>query len=1103
MESTADWLRDAGLEALIERFEAEGITPDLFADLDEAHLRELGLNMGERLRFTRGLESTKVVVPEGDSKQTALLETAQWRQLTVLFVDLVGSTQMTVDMGAEQYRELVLRYQNEVNQSIEAFDGFLTSYQGDGVVAYFGWPQASEDAAEHALRSALSIVKAAGTIALPNGSDLQVRVGIATGMVVVGDSAKSRAVDQVAMGPTPNLAARIESQAAANEILISEQTWQIAGGAFNCDCRGAHSLKGFDEPQILYAVHGVRDVVSRYAAKSLDAQHCLVGRDDELTALYQQWHEASQNAVRWVLVRAAAGFGKSSLLDRLIRHTQSTASHHLVWQCSPLHLGQDFWPVVRQWFLSSGVDRDHLPSRQLTTLLKFAEQRCPNRADELVSAIGELSGLLAVSHTDPVAWRRDLLNLLAGTILEQVEQQPLLLVVEDAHWIDPSTIDLLKRLVELMPEGASFCVVITMRPEEGVVPPLKFDLELELDALSLDESIDLVQQHSPILLSQEIAEAISKRAEGVPLFLEEYTRSVVSDPQLLQASVSQIHFDVDKIDIPASLNDALMARLDRQPGLQLIAQRASVLGREFSEAFLARLVSMEREDLRAHLDGLVLADVLKPIEYAGTDRRYQFSHALVRDVAYRSLLSSKRHELHRMVAEFSGSIDALRDQHIWRAGHFAAACEPDRAIRLYLKALKVLHNRHAFGEIGVVASEALKLLNSVDDHTLRNEFGVLLNMGLASSFAITRRLSHIDTRNAYQSALDHARQFGSEELIFDAQFGLWQHLRSVPEFAVAEEVANELVARAATMGEFRQARSFHSLGSCQLWLGQHERALVSIRRASMLHTRERGPRHELNTAIDESVSIWHLEAMCKWMLGEYQQAVDLVNQMPNALLPDSTPLDRVWACVSRCMMYSLVGNVEACGRVVADCQSILDQADMPQWLRLTRYFTVWHVVRTDTSDTALEMLEGVEKSAVCKPFYLTNAADVCLRHNRLAQARDYLEIALQGITTSKESWWEPELYRMRGIVSQAEKRAEIEIEGDFSRALAMATERKAHALALRAAISCAELKAGHGDIIEAVDLLEPHYNLVANGGDCADLEQARQLLTTWSRRLST
>ena len=297
----------------------------------------------------------------------------------------------------------------------------------------------------------------------------------------------------------------------------------------------------------------------------------------------------------------------------------------------------------------------------------------------------------------------------------QVEQRPLLLLVEDAHWTDPSTIDLLKRLVELTPAGAKLCVVMAMRPEEAAAPPLKFDLELELGLLCLDDSIDVVQQYSQIRLSRDIAEAISKRVEGVPLFLEEYTRAVVSDPQLLQATVAEIRFDVDKIDIPASLNDALMARLDRQPGLQLIAQRASILGREFSEVILARLVNMGLEDLRVQLDGLVQADVLRPINYAGTERRYEYFHALVRDVAYRSLLSGKRRELHCLVAEFSADIDVLKDRHIWPAEHFAAASEPVPAISLYLDAINALQRKYAYSEIGGVARDALKLIDSTGD----------------------------------------------------------------------------------------------------------------------------------------------------------------------------------------------------------------------------------------------------------------------------------------------------------------------------------------------------------------------------------------------------
>ena len=247
-------------------------------------------------------------------------------------------------------------------------------------------------------------------------------------------------------------------------------------------------------------------------------------------------------------------------------------------------------------------------------------------------------------------------------------------------------------------------------------------------------------------------------------------------------------------------------------------------------------------------------------------RRYEFSHALVRDVAYRSLLSGKRRELHRLVAEFSGDIDVLKDRHIWRAGHFAAAGEPVPAISLYLDAITALQRRYAYSEIGVVVHDALKLLDSTGDAGQRNEFGALLHMALAESLSITHRLSHSDTRDAYQNALNHASEFGDTKLIVDAKFGVWQHLRSVPKFAVAAEFASELVDRTGTLGELMQARSYHSLGSCHLWLGQPRRAMESLRPARVIRARvSHFSRHELRTAIDESVSGWHLESLCIWL----------------------------------------------------------------------------------------------------------------------------------------------------------------------------------------------------------------------------------------------
>lgn len=1108
MESTSDWLRRVGLESLIERFDEEGITPDLFSELDDDHLRELGLNIGQRLRFAKAVKDSSpepaapdVVDPDSvPVGRQSEVESAQWRQLTVLFVDLVGSTALSVELGAEQYRELVLAYQREVNLAIESFDGFLTSYQGDGVVAYFGWPRASEDAAERAVRAALDVVQRANAMSLPNGRPLAVRTGVATGMVVVGDSAESRALDQVAMGPTPNLAARIESEAPPNGVLISEQTFEIAGPAFECESLGAFSLKGFDIPHTLYAVQGEKQMISRYAAKSVDRHRALIGRDHELGLLRQQWRAAKTEDTRWALVRAAGGLGKSTLLDSLTQHVVDQSCESMVWQCSPLQSGQDFWPVVRQWFLSAGVDRRDPPMQQLATMTEYAERSGFQRASELVTVIGELSGLVASSHTDPVEWRQSVLDLLASSVLDTVARQPLLLVVEDAHWIDPSTVDLLTRLGERTLD-AGLCVVIAMRPDEGEVPPLTYDLELDLQPLGVEQSVEVINHISPVKIPSELTLSITRRAEGVPLFLEEFTRAVVSDPQFLKANTGELNLDVDQIDIPASLNDALMARLDRQPGLQIIAQRASVLGREFSETVLARLVNIDMDMLKAQLQGLVHADVIKPIVYSGTENRYTFSHALVQDVAYRSLLSSKRRELHRQVGEFSGEIDILRDRHVWRAGHFAAGGAPVSAITLYLEAIRSLHVRHAFGEIGLVARDALKLLNDVEDENRKEEFGALLYMALGESITITKRLSHPETREAYQKAAEHARAAGEKNLLFDTQFGVWQHLRSVPDFKTAEAVALNLVSQASDLGEFRHARSYHSLGSCQLWLGKTQEAAETLRRCSALRSRERQSRHEIRIAIDETVSIWHLESMCAWMHGEYDRARTLIDAMQLALKPDSTPLDRVWECVCRCMVYSLIGDLDKCKRAVEQCHTIFDRSDMPQWRKLSQYVSVWSVVRSESPSVALSMIQDVEHSAVCKPFYLTNAADVCLRNNMESRAREYIEIGIKGLESSGECWWEPELYRTRGIVELTTTGDTRAATRDLEYALAMAVEREAHALALRAATSCAEVAAGEGDVRRAVELLEPHYQRVSGSGECDDTELARKLLASWESGL--
>ncbi|MCZ6524861.1 MAG: AAA family ATPase, partial [Alphaproteobacteria bacterium] len=668
MDDLARWLENLGLGNYAEVFAENEITFEDVSDLGDADLRELGLPMGPRKRFMRAvarlsdgegeLGASAVPAPAPTSAPSA---EAERRQLTVMFVDLVGSTALSERLDPEDLREVLRAYQETCAESVGRFGGHIAKYIGDGLLVYFGYPQAHEDDARRAVNAGLGVVTGIAALNRRLGEDqgveLAVRVGIHTGLVVAGEMGVGESREAGAIvGETPNLAARLERLAAPDTVVISAATRRLVEGLFECDDLGPQRLKGISEAVATFRVRGVSDAPSRFEAATQRGLTELVGRGSEVDLLLDRWAHATEGEAQVVLLSGEAGIGKSRILRAVHERLAGEPHDEVIYHCSPYHQNSALYPAIEQ----------------LERALRFAtSDRAQHKLDKLEAALSGLSlavdelapplasmlslpaeGRYPAQAVSPQLLRRRTLEALLSVIEARAARTPVLMVVEDAHWIDPSTLEMLGLLIERL-RSARIFLLVNCRPEfEPSWGRHAHLTALRLNRLSLRESAEVVARVvGGKTFPDEVLEQILSRTDGVPLFVEELTKTVLESGLLSREDGGYVlKGPLPPLAIPASLHDSLMARLDRLAAVKEVAQLASTLGRSFSYELLAAISPLDGPDLEAALSELEIAELVFKRGVA-PDLTFEFKHALIQDAAYQSLLKSSRQRHHARIAQ--------------------------------------------------------------------------------------------------------------------------------------------------------------------------------------------------------------------------------------------------------------------------------------------------------------------------------------------------------------------------------------------------------------------------------------------------------------------
>ena len=1102
----AAWLRRLGLEQYEQAFRDNAIDAEVLAELTDADLDKLGMLLGHRKRFLKAAGELRpsAFQPDPGADEIAVQSRAaepiaERRQLTVMFADLVGSTALASRLDPEDLREIIGAYHRCVAEKVAHFGGFVAKYMGDGVLVYFGYPQAHENDAEQAVRAGLALVGAVGR--LQQSEPLRVRIGIATGQVVVGDLITSgEGQERGVVGETPNLAARLQALAEPDAVVIGPQTRQLLGDLFEYRDLGAVEVKGFPEPIHPYQVVCESAVESRFEALHGATPTSLVGREEEVDLLLRHWNRAKSGGGRGVLLSGEPGIGKSRLTVALQERLQNEPHTRLRYFCSPHHRDSALHPTIAQLERAAGFERDDTPDRKLDKLAAL-----------LAPASREDGALLAELLSLPTEDRFPRLQLAPQrkkektfeALLRQLEylatQGPVLMLFEDVHWIDPSSRELLDLVIERVPH-LPVLLLVTFRPE--FQPPWAGQAHvtmLVLNRLDRREGAALVQRvvGNGELPSEVVAEII-ERTDGVPLFVEELTKAVLEGGN---ANIVLSRAAATALNVPATLHASLMARLDRLGSVaKEVAQVGAILGREFSYELLVAVAQRNAAELNAALDQLVVAGLAfrRGVPPHAT---FLFKHALVQDAAYSILLRGKRQELHRRVAAVLEEKwpEVAEAQPELLAQHFAQAGLVEQATAYYTRAGQRALAHSAMAEATAQLKKGLELLTSLPDSASRQRQELDLQIGLGRVQIATQGFAAPSVGETYTRARALCELLDRPPQIVAVLYGQWVHHLLRGPLQVAEKIAADLLQRGENAGNTAVATLGHGLcGATRFQLGEFLTSRGHLEKALAGFDPKDHPFYMSLAAQDRKVSQLAFLSYDLFCLGHLDQArlrseaaVEEARKLHAFSLAHALAFASTvdWATRSRGEWQARVDTLNA----------VSEEHGYSYYRACGTVYRGWVLAESGQTAEGIALIQaGVAEyratgAVQFVPFFLTLLAEAEGKAKQRDQGLGHLIEAERLMAETLDRWAEAELHRVRGELLRGANDYPA-AERCFHQTIGIAQQQNAKFWELRGAISLARLWSEQGKSDEARNVLVPVYDWFAEGFDTPVLREAKALL---------
>jgi class 3 adenylate cyclase/tetratricopeptide (TPR) repeat protein len=1027
-------------------------------------------------------------------------EAGERRHLTALFCDLVGSTDIASRLDPEEWHRISKAYQEAAAAAVTRFGGHVDKFLGEGLVCFFGVPEAHEDDAERAVRAGLAIVDAVHGLnrnAAAPEAHLRARIGVHTGSAVF---APGGGHSKDVFGDTPNISARVQSVAEADSVLITSATQRLVAGVFVVEERGAHQLKGVPQPMVLYRVVQASGVRSRLAVAAGRLTR-FVGRQSELGVLADAWERVVEGMGQVVLVQGDAGIGKSRLCYQSRKQLGQQPHTWLECRCSPYTTGTPFRSVIELVEQALVFQPADTPADKLGKL-QVSLERGGFAGDETVALLAEWLELPEGAGYVPLVLnpdvkRRKALETLAAWNLKLAELQPVVVLVEDLQWGDPSSLELLGRLVA-QSATARVLLIGTARPEFTSPWPARSNLQtLTLGRLTKRQTREMIAVLSAArALPEIVVEQLVARADGIPLFTEELTQAVV-----------EAGSDAAVAAIPVTLQDSLLARLDRISSAKDVAQRASVLGREFSYALLAGVAGLDAGALRQGLARLVEAELLF-VRGEPPDATYTFKHTLVQEAAYGSLLKRARQQLHGQVVEvlverFSERATAEPEL---VARHAEAAGRIDDAITYYGRAGELAQARSAHEEAIGQLRKAIALLEARPAGTERDARELILQLALGASLIAARGYAHAETGAAYERGAALAQAVDDQVRLGMARAGRALFYTNRGEVERGRALLAELLAAAEGRDDGQQALIGHTyLAFAEYCQGKVASSFAHCERALALY--EPTEHHGLVPVLsyDQGVAAHCYAAWNLWFLGHPDSALARAQEAVALARGLAHPFSLASALFWQTVVHWYRGDPRAQREVAAEVTAVGEAQGFPLWLGLGAAFAAVANITNGDLGALAEIMGGLARAAETgnrsgAPGLMLVLADAQRAAGQLADAQSKVAIGLTVAEQTGQPAWDADLHRLGGDLLLATGSAAEEADARYHRALAIAREQGARSFELRAATSLARLWRNQGKRADARDLLAPLYAWFTEGFDTRDLIDAQALLEQLRKR---
>jgi class 3 adenylate cyclase/predicted ATPase len=1089
----ADWLRALGLAQYEPAFRENEITAELLPSLTAEDLRELGvIPVGHRRRLLDA---------------AALLRAAESerRQMTVMFSDLVGSTALAARLDPEDLQAVIGAYQACAAEMVGRFDGSVARYLGDGVLAYFGHPHAHEDDAERAVRAALALIEAIGRVPAPE--PLQIRIGISTGMVVMYDAARpGGGYERSIVGEAPNLAARLQALAEPNTVVIGPNARRLLGDLFEYRELGTVEVKGFAKPVYAFEVVRPSAVASRFEA--LHGQHLtpLVGRREEIELLLQRWRQAKSGEGQVAVLSGEPGIGKSRIAAAVAAALADEPHARLRYFCSPHHQDSALHPVILQLERAAGFARgDDAAAKRAKLDATLAPLGLVDEHAALIAALLSLpeDDRHPLPAMSPQARKEKTLAALLARLEGLARQRPLLMIVEDVHWIDPSSLSLLTLAVEQVPSLPMLLVITARRDFVAGWTEGAHVMTLSLTRLDRNEVATLANRVAgDKALPDEVLEQILAHTDGVPLFIEELTRTVL-EGGLLQEREGRYTLagPLPPLAIPTTLHASLMARLDRLAPARELAQIAAAIGRDFGDDLIKAVTPWPERQVDAALAELIAAQLVFR-HGAARPARYSFKHALVQDAAYDTLLRGKRQALHARIAEVLERRfpDTAAQQPELLAQHLAQAGAAERAIGLWLEAARRMLARGAVAEAVRQLQKGVALIAARPETPERQRQELDLQIALGGALIAAQGYTAPETDKAFTRARDLCERVGETSQLLRAVWGQFTSRFVGGAQKAALTAAEEMLALAERRGDVSgRIMAQASCGSVLLFLGRLRAARAAFEAALAIDAVDEREAAFLYGQSGRVLALAYLglDLMLMGFVEAAERNTARAIEEARALAHPTT----------LCFAHSIATRVafarrDRVGLVrhAAMVRQLSDEQGLGLWQALGEIYHGWTAAYAGRDGEAVALIRrGLARyraggARLSLPLYLLTLAMAQARAGDNADAATIVE-AQQASEIGEERWMDAEIHRVAAdILLVPPQRDPARAEAELLTAMAIAAEQGARLWHLRAATCLARLWGEQGRRGEGRDLLAPICDGFSEGSDLPDLAAARALI---------